>query len=155
MKKFKFIIAIAATALLQFLPVSLHAAENVLYLYHISGQIISISLDKTPSILIDNGSLSIANQSFDIKDISKYTFDKPTGTSDIAFSSQIMFENNNTVILPAGTTAANFSIADMKGIVYPVPLAATADHVSADMSSLAPGVYILSCRDYNLKFCKL
>lgn len=155
MKSIKSVAVIIVSALLLLLPVSSQAADNFLYLYHLSGQIVRISIDEVPSILIDNGSLSIANQSFDIKDISKYTFDKPTGISDIAVSSEIVFENDNTVILPAGTTASDFSIADIKGIVYPVALTVSGDRISADLSSLAPGVYILSCRDYNLKFRKL
>lgn len=137
------------------LPLALSADDSYLCLYHVSGQVISINIDTSPTIIFDNGNLSIANQSFDIKDISKYTFENSSGIADIASRSEIIFENDDCVILPQGTDYTNFSINDVKGIIHPVKLKDEGGRITADLSVLAPGVYILRCKGCNLKFRKL
>lgn len=152
---FKPIIRLFILIIILIISIKTDASETFLYLYHTNGLVSALNIDLQPIITFENGYISIANQSFDIKDINKYTFEKPTGINDPHILTNVIFDNKNSILIPNALADSGVSICDMSGISYPIKLVNEEDKVRVDISELSTGIYILKCNNHNYKFRKL
>lgn len=132
------------------------AADDALNLTMKNGTVHSFILAEKPVITMGDGKLNVttdnATATYDLYDVSQYTFGTPTGIKGVSVAGKISRTGDN--ILFGGVEAKNITVCTLDGSSVNANVSADATGTTVSLSALPAGVYIVKVGSIAIKISK-
>ena len=132
------------------------ATDDALNLTMKNGTVHSFLLAEKPVITMDNGKLNVATDNatatYNLYDVSQYTFGNPTAIKGVGTSDSI--SRNGDDILFGGVDAKKVSVCTLDGSCVNAIVSSTANGTIVSLSNLPSGVYIVKADNVAIKINK-
>lgn len=132
------------------------AADDALNLTMKDGTVHSFLLAEKPVITMDNGKLNVATDNatatYNLYDVSRYSFGTPTAIKGVSTSDNI--SRNGDDILFGGVDAKKVTVCTLDGSRANATVASTANGTTVSLTNLPAGVYIVKADNVAIKINK-
>ena len=135
------------------------ADDMVLHVWQTDGQVLKIKLDQEPTTSYDDGQLVITTLtntlSFPLENVKRYTYANNASGLDALNATEVTFSGDGETItltgLKPGTEVALYNVA---GQMLHSTVADSSNRVSATVSNLPTGVYVVKAGNITYKITK-
>lgn len=144
-------------SLILFSGITTRADNEALNLEMKDGTVHSFLLSNEPTITLGDDLLVVTTSdgttaSYDLYEVSKYTFGSSTGISSVFTSGDV--ERDGDCIIFHGITDGKVTVTSLSGIAANVEVSSGSDGTVVSLSSLPSGIYIVKVNNVVIKISK-